>query len=110
MIKNLQKRDLKGTINLTNLLHYNSLTAEEKLKYKKQYLAHPLAEFIDWKAYFASDDGNEMHFVKSLGECITEDNKVAIILEHHVIDDMDYKLVYVIEDEELLDVPDNEME
>lgn len=93
----------------TNGEFFKSLSNEEKIKFREQYGKHPLREFIDWQAFYNSESGDEMDFVRCIkkdrmviddtfkDEETQEEENVIILLEFED-DDTEYQLVYAIED------------
>lgn len=90
---------------MTNYEGIKNISQQQRAECEKMYLAHPLSKYIDWKAFFASDDGNEMHFVKALDVYKDDNGKTNYVLERKLIKDIDYHLVYVAEDNEFIEVP-----
>lgn len=93
----------------TNGEFFKSLSNEEKIKFREQYGKHPLREFIDWQAFYNSESGDEMDFVKcikkdrmviddSFKDAETQEEENVIILLEFEDDDTEYQLVYAIED------------
>lgn len=79
---------------MTNEMAYNLLTSEKQHEFRKIYDQQPLASYIDWQAYFASDDGNSLHFVNYIRKDKDENGELVFVLEELVEDDMDYELVF----------------
>lgn len=90
---------------MTNYEQIKSASPQQREEYEKLYREHPLAKYIDWKKYFESDDGNEMHFVNALHVYKDENGKTNYILEKKQIDNLDYYLAYIAEDNQFVELP-----
>lgn len=64
---------------MTNREAYNRLSPAEKIKYNETYSKHPLAPYIDWQAFYDSDDGNAMHFVKYICIVTIDDERIYLL-------------------------------
>lgn len=96
---------------MTNREYLNSLPKEEAEKAIKAYSPenYTLYDYIDWKAFFDSDDGNAMHFLRRLSEFEDEmGNKYAILEDNVVIDDMDYVKIYSYKEDQIINMPKSE--
>ena len=78
---------------MTNFEYMKSLTEEQRKEVEKTYTRHPLAKYIDWEAFFSSEDGNEMHFVKELRRRVYEGNE-CIVLEEIIEDGILYDKMF----------------
>lgn len=94
----------------TNGEAYKNLSDEEKNDFRKMYMEHPLASYIDWEAYYNSTDGNALNFVICINKYEDEEGRLVFTLENLIIDDLDYKLIFVCEEETFYKVPDNDKE
>lgn len=79
---------------MTNEMAFSNLTAEGQQEFRKVYNRHPLSDYIDWQAYFASENGNALDFVKCIDKFKDADGNQIYVLEEVVEDDLDYKLVF----------------
>ena len=80
---------------MTNKEYFDSLSSVERRKCMTQYFDHPLFKYIDWKSFFASEDGNEMDFV--MGEKVYyEDFGDVYILNAETRECEDYVFAYVV--------------
>ena len=85
---------------MTNGEAYQKLTTDEKIKFRKMYNEHPLFGFIDWKAFYNSEDGNAMNFVNCQNIIHNKYGQTVYVLEDAVSETgEDYKLVYVCEED-----------
>ena len=67
---------------MTNQQYFDSLPEERQRMIREDYDNHPLRKYIDWDSFWASSDGNEMHFVKCLGKFRDElENRIFILEE-----------------------------
>lgn len=92
--------------NTTNGEAFSALSPTEKEDFYKTYKNHPLGDYIDWKAYYESNDGNALNFVVALNEYYDEDGKRVFVLKELIEDDCDYLLIYVCEDNTFYKIPD----
>lgn len=90
----------------TNGEAFTALSAKEKEFFYKTYKTHPLSDYIDWKAYYVSKNGNALDFVVCLDEYTDEEGKRVFVLKEIVEDDCDYLLIYVCEDNMFYKIPD----
>ena len=80
---------------MTNGEIYNTLPDDEKNKFRAAYNSHPLFNYIDWKAFYNSDDGNALNFVKYRNKYITKQGDIVYILDNITSDNQeDYQLAY----------------
>lgn len=79
---------------LTNGEAYEALPDEEKDKFREIYNNHPLTDYIDWKAYYASSNGNALDFVKCIDKYKDADGNQVYVLKEITEDDLDYKLIF----------------
>ncbi|MBR0540594.1 MAG: hypothetical protein IJK26_00085 [Clostridia bacterium] len=84
---------------------FYGLTDEQKKNFLDTYANHPLADYIDWKAFYNSDDGNEMNFVKAVRVDKDEDGNLNYVLEEITENDEDYELIYFSADNEIRKTP-----
>lgn len=89
----------------TNGEAYQALPDEEKNNFREIYGNHPLADYIDWQAYYASNNGNALDFVRCIDKYKDKDGKQVYVLEDITEDDLDYKLIFVCEDNTFCKVP-----
>jgi hypothetical protein len=82
---------------MTNAEQIKTLNPKLQEKYINAYRKHPLHDFIDWDSFLGSTDGNEMHFLKSQGSFIDEQGRTNIILEKVIINNKEYRKVYIVE-------------
>lgn len=90
---------------MTNSKVYEGLPEDKKLDFLKSYAEHPLVDYIDWKAFYASEDGNEMNFVKALRTYTDEDGNKVYVLEETVMFDEDYELIFISGKNEFQKIP-----
>ena len=89
---------------MTNKERLDSLSPAERRECMTQYFDHPLFKYIDWKAFFESENGNEMDFV--MGEYAYSDIcGEIIILGEEVRECEDYVYVYILSDKSFAVVP-----
>lgn len=91
----------------TNGKNYNELSPEEKEVFVDMYKNHPLNNYIDWESYYNSENGNALDFVKCIDKYKDEEEKEVFVLEKTVIDEHDYLLIFVCEENSFYKVPDN---
>lgn len=91
----------------TNGMSYSALTPEEKEKFRETYNNHPLVNFIDWQAYYNSSDGNALHFVRCIDKYTDEEGRRVFVLDKINEDDLDYKLIFVCEENSFYKIPDD---
>ena len=82
---------------MTNKEYYLSLNDKGKQDFENTCKEHPLNEYIDWEAFFDSEDGNEMHFVAAEKEYDEELGDI-IILKELTENNEDYLLVFIVND------------
>lgn len=80
---------------MSNKDYIETLSEKRKNKCINTYLNHPLYKYIDWEAFFNSEDGNEMHFLNALDVYSDSEDNVYYVLEEQSIDGVDYKLCFV---------------
>lgn len=78
----------------TNSDFYEGLSEKDKQNFLDTYSNHPLHDYIDWKAFYESGDGNEMNFVKALGKELNENGDTVYVLDRITENDEDYELVF----------------
>jgi len=83
---------------MTNYEYINSLSAEKRLEIQKTYARHPLAKHIDWRAFFQSDNGNELDFIRFIRKETDEYDRVIYTLEEMIVDGIMYAKIYNGED------------
>lgn len=89
----------------TNSDVYFGLSEEQKENFLKTYSNHPLVNYIDWKAFYDSDNGNEMDFVNAVRIDKDEEGNLNYVLKEVVENDEDYELVYFSADNEIRKMP-----
>lgn len=90
---------------MTNREAYNNLSENEKTKYNRIYSRHPLAPYIDWQAFYDSEDGNTMHFVDCIEIREINDEKIYLLQKN---EDMYY--AYNSTTNEFVNIPVEEKE
>ena len=95
-----------NTTTTTNGKAFANLSPEEQKQFSETYANHPLKDFIDWRAYYDSLDGNALNFVVCLSEYHDEEGKRVFVLKEFVEEDCDYLLIYVCEDNMFYKIPD----
>ncbi len=91
---------------MTNGEVFQSLTTEEKLLFRKYYNSHPLFGFIDWKAFYESEDGNAMNFVSYQNKYKNIYGQTVYVLEDLISENNeDYQLIYICEEDAFYKVP-----
>ncbi len=89
----------------TNSDVYFGLSDKDKQHFLDTYENHPLKDYIDWNAFYRSNDGNEMHFVKALRTRQNEDGGMVYVLKEVVENDEDYEVVYDTTENEIQKLP-----
>lgn len=79
---------------MTNIDYISKLPEDERKEAINTYKQHPLNEYIDWKAFFESTDGNEMNFLKVLEKKTDEYDNTIYVLEELFIDGIRYEKIY----------------
>lgn len=95
---------------MTNGKTYQGLTQEQQKDFRKTYQNHLLVDYIDWKAFYDSENGNAMDFVQYLDKYTDEKGQTVYVLDKLVENDMDYKLIFVCEENTFYKVPDTDEE
>lgn len=90
----------------TNEKAYFMLNQSQKQVFVEVYRNHPLAEYIDWTAFYDSTNGNTLDFVRCIDRYINEEGKEVFLLKKFTKDEMDYKLLFICEDNMFIEVPD----
>ena len=90
---------------ITNSKFYEGLPGDKKLDFLKSYAEHPLVDYIDWEAFYRSEDGNEMNFVKALRTRTDEDGNKVYVLKEIVMFDEDYELIFISGKNEFMRIP-----
>lgn len=97
---------------MTNKEHLDTLNAEDRKECESTYSRehHPLYDYIDWKAFWNSEDGNEMHFLNKLDEFTDIYGKKYAVLKKEIDaeEHIDYATVFCYDDSEILRCPINE--
>lgn len=78
----------------TNSNAYSGLSEKDKQHFLDTYSNHPLHDYIDWKAFYESENGNEMDFVKAIGKEKNENGDTVYILDIVIENDEDYELLF----------------
>lgn len=92
-------------MSITNSDVYFGLSEEQKKDFLNTYSNHPLVDYIDWKAFYESEDGNEMNFVETVRVSKDENGNPIYVLKEFVENDEDYELVYFAADNEIRKMP-----
>lgn len=97
---------------MTNIERLNTLSEQDRAECIKNYSkgVHPLFDYIDWKKYWNSEDGNEMHFVNSFREFSDENGYTYLVLHHFIRDGIEFLLTFCINDESFFQFPASEEE
>ena len=85
----------------TNSDVFQNLSEADKEKFLNTYSNHPLADYIDWKAFYASDDGDEMHFLKYERTEKNENGSLVYVLAEIDDDGEDYEIIYDTDEKEV---------
>lgn len=96
---------------MTNREKLNAMPKDEAEKALKMYSpeSYVLYDYIDWKSFFDSEDGNALNFLRRLSEFEDErGNKYVILEDDIVIDDMDYVKIYSFKDDQIINMPKSE--
>ncbi len=80
---------------MTNAEHFATLSPEQKAEYRKVYESHPLYNYIDWDAFFDSDNGYTLDFVRCESSYENDDGNLVLVLDTITENDEDYKLEYI---------------
>lgn len=84
---------------------FYGLSVEERKQYQDMYSNHPLARFIDWQAFYASSEGDEMKFVKCIEKVQDTDGGDVYILANFSTEDGDFQLAYVVNEDSFYKIP-----
>lgn len=79
---------------MTNYEYIRTLPNEQRIEVQKTYARHPLAKYIDWRAFFQSENGNEIDFVRFIRKETDELDRVVYTLEESIIDGIMYAKIY----------------
>ncbi len=91
---------------MTNGAVYQKLPTDEKLLFRKLYNSHPLFGFIDWKAFYESENGNAMDFVLYQDKFQNKYGQTIYVLADVSSEtNEDYKLVYICEEDAFYKIP-----
>ena len=91
---------------MTNGAVYQKLATEEKVYFRRLYNDHPLFGFIDWKAFYESENGNAMDFVSYQEKFQNKYGQTVYVLEDLISENNeDYKLIYICEEDAFYKVP-----
>ena len=93
---------------MTNKEYLNTLSPEKRAECEKTYSkgVYPLYDYIDWNAYWNSEDGNALHFLNYVRKYKDEFDREYVVLKEDIVkDDMDYMLVYSFTDDEFQYIP-----
>ena len=86
---------------MTNSDIYESLSEADKKSFTETYSQHPLADYIDWKAFYESDDGDEMHFLKYERTEKNENGSLVYVLKEIDDNGEDYEIIYDTDEQEV---------
>lgn len=92
---------------MTNGKAFQNLSQEEKEQFMQTYNDYPLKDYVDWQSYYDSGNGNALDFVVAIAKGRNEDGNLVFVLDEFSEDDMDYKLIYVCEENAFYKVADN---
>ena len=79
---------------ITNSEFFQKLSETDKEKFLDTYSQHPLADYIDWKAFYESADGDEMHFLKYERTFKNENGNLVYVLAEIDDNGEDYEIIY----------------
>lgn len=79
---------------MTNGELFKQLSERDKAKFRKLYSKHPLSEYIDWDAFYDSDNGNALDFVMCLEKTTNDEGNTILVLKEIQEDGEDYKLAF----------------
>lgn len=79
---------------ITNSEFFQKLSETDKEKFLDTYSQHPLVDYIDWKAFYESSDGDEMHFLKYERTVKNEDGNLVYVLAEIDDNGEDYEIIY----------------
>lgn len=91
----------------TNGNAFQKLDNTQKEAFRETYRNHPLADFIDWDAFYESQNGNTLDFVKCIDKYKDENGNTVFFLKQIQEDDMDYKLLFVCGENCFIKEPDD---
>lgn len=86
---------------MTNSDIYESLSEANKKSFTETYSQHPLADYIDWKAFYESDDGDEMHFLKYERTEKNENGGLVYVLKEIDDNGEDYEIIFDTDEQEV---------
>ncbi len=86
---------------MTNSDVYESLSEADKKSFTETYSQHPLADYIDWKAFYESDDGDEMHFLKYERTEKNENGGLVYVLKEIDDNGEDYEIIFDTDEQEV---------
>ena len=92
---------------VTNGEAFRQLNDEQKAMFRETYRNHPLTDYIDWDAFYESENGNALDFVKCIEKTVDESGNDVFFLERIQEDDMDYKLMFVCGENIFVKEPDD---
>ena len=85
----------------TNSDVYQGLSETDKENFLNTYSNHPLVDYIDWKAFYESDDGDEMHFLKYERKEKNENGSLVYVLADIDDNGEDYEIIYDTDEKEV---------
>lgn len=89
----------------TNGQFFCDLKPSEQEDFRRKYGSHPLVDYIDWDAFYASDDGDEMNFVNCIRKGEDEEGNTVFVLCYIISQDEDYELIFVCGKNEFYKIP-----
>lgn len=92
---------------ITNGEAFQQLNEAQKEAFRETYRNHPLADYIDWDAFYESGNGNALDFVKHIEKTVDENGGVVFFLKRIQENDMDYKLMFVCSENIFVKEPDD---